>query len=100
MYEACVVCKKKLDSEKKCLKCGVKREGDRSEMNFFFNMLVEEDDDVNIFFGFNSLIELEISTESVDKIEEDLVEHFEGKIIAVEYFKKEGRNKIIEFDFI
>jgi hypothetical protein len=81
-----------------CSKCGSKSA--KEEFSFFFTLLVEDDDDMHSFFGFKSNVADQVEVEDTeadnDKIEEQLNMQLEGKVITVDYFRKDDKNRILK----
>jgi hypothetical protein len=78
----------------KCTKCKTES---GTNLTFFFTVLMQDSENVNAFFGFmEHLPKIEFKT--ADDVEQKLLE-MQDMPATVDYFCKEGKNKILELAF-
>ena len=78
----------------KCTKCTTKS---GTNLTFFFTALMQDSENINSFFGFMEHLPT-IEFKTAEDIEEKLSE-WQDMPATVDYFCKEGKNKILEIVF-
>ena len=101
VYESCVVCWCRVDTDNECRKCKRKVESKKADFNLVMYVGVADDDDeVLDIFCFKSTLNLK-DTNDMEISEENLNKHLEGKMVQVEYDveknREDGKLRLVRF---